>query len=160
MLSIFSLLIGYFCIFFRVFLSPLPIFFRDFLVWIFFFKSLLTLLQHCFCFTFWFFGSKAGGISAPDEELNPNSLYWKVLDRQGIPSLPFFKLSYLQAFFLLLFCCECYLYTLFWCPSLIRYMIWKYFFPFCGWSFPSLDSILWRTIALWVPAVPQDLGKH
>ena len=31
----------------------------------FIFKSLLNLLQHCFCFMFWFFGPEACGILVP-----------------------------------------------------------------------------------------------
>ena len=36
-----------------------------------FFKSLLNLLQHCFCFMFWFFGLKACGILAPRPGIDP-----------------------------------------------------------------------------------------
>ena len=36
-----------------------------------FLSSLLTLLQHCFCFMFWFFGQEACGISAPWPETEP-----------------------------------------------------------------------------------------
>ena len=34
-------------------------------------KSLLTLLQFCFCFVFWFFGGKASGILAPWPGIEP-----------------------------------------------------------------------------------------
>ena len=43
-------------------------FFKDFFMWITFWmslKSLLNLLQHCFCFTFWFWGQEACGLLAP-----------------------------------------------------------------------------------------------
>ena len=36
-----------------------------------FLKSLLNLLQYCFCFMFWFFGHKACGILAPRPEIEP-----------------------------------------------------------------------------------------
>ena len=36
-----------------------------------FFKSLLNLLQYCFCFMFWFFGHKACGILSPQPEVEP-----------------------------------------------------------------------------------------
>ena len=32
----------------------------------------LSLLQHCFCFRFWFFGHEACGILVPDEGSNPH----------------------------------------------------------------------------------------
>ena len=38
----------------------------------FFFKSLLNLLQCCFCFMFWFFGPKACGILAPWPGMEPS----------------------------------------------------------------------------------------
>ena len=34
-------------------------------------KSLLNLLQYCFCFMFWFFGPKACGILAPQPGIEP-----------------------------------------------------------------------------------------
>ena len=37
----------------------------------FFFKSLLSLLQYCFCFMFWFFGREACGILAPQPGIKP-----------------------------------------------------------------------------------------
>ena len=40
---------------------------------IFFFKSLLNLLQYCFCFMFWFFGTMACGILVPEPEIQPVS---------------------------------------------------------------------------------------
>ena len=40
-------------------------------IW-FFLKSLLNLLQHCFCFMFWFFGLKAWGILAPRPRIKPS----------------------------------------------------------------------------------------
>ena len=43
----------------------------------FFFKSLLNLLQHYFCFLFVFFGLEACGILVPDQGLNPHALHWK-----------------------------------------------------------------------------------
>ena len=36
-------------------------------------KSLLNLLQYCFCFTFWFFGPEACGILAPRPGIEPAS---------------------------------------------------------------------------------------
>ena len=36
-----------------------------------FFKSLLNLLQYCFCFMFWFFGHEACGIFAPQPGIEP-----------------------------------------------------------------------------------------
>ena len=50
-----------------------------FLRWIFFFKSLLNLLQHCFCFMFcfFFFGCEACGLSAPCIGIKPHPLHWK-----------------------------------------------------------------------------------
>ena len=46
-----------------------------FCVWIiyFFFKSLLNLLQYCFCFVFWFFDPEACGILAPQPGIEPES---------------------------------------------------------------------------------------
>ena len=41
-----------------------------FLMWTIF-KSLLNLLQYCFCFMFWFFGHEAGGILAPTPGIEP-----------------------------------------------------------------------------------------
>ena len=46
---------------------PLGIFF---LMWTIL-KSLLNLLQYCFCFMFWFFGHEACGISAPQPGIEP-----------------------------------------------------------------------------------------
>ena len=40
-------------------------------MWTIFLKSLLNLLQHCFCFMFWFFGLKAWGILAPWPRIKP-----------------------------------------------------------------------------------------
>ena len=37
----------------------------------FFLKSLLNLLQYCFCFVFWFFGREACGILAPQSGVEP-----------------------------------------------------------------------------------------
>ena len=52
-----------------------------YLKFFFFFKSLLNLLQHRFCFMFWFFSHKACGISAPQPEikLRPPALEGEVL---------------------------------------------------------------------------------
>ena len=36
-----------------------------------FLKSLLSLLQYCFCFMFWFFGCKLHGILAPKPRIEP-----------------------------------------------------------------------------------------
>ena len=38
---------------------------------LFFLKSLLNLLQYCFCFMFWFFGHEACGILAPWTGIEP-----------------------------------------------------------------------------------------
>ena len=42
-----------------------------------FLKSLLSLLQHCFCFMFWFFGQEAYGIQAPQPGIEPAPPHWK-----------------------------------------------------------------------------------
>ena len=42
-----------------------------FLKWGPFLKSLLTLLQHCFCFMFWFLGQEACGILVPRPGIEP-----------------------------------------------------------------------------------------
>ena len=34
-------------------------------------KSLLNLLQHCFCFMFWLFGQKACGMLGPQPGIKP-----------------------------------------------------------------------------------------
>lgn len=39
-----------------------------------FWKSLLNLLQHCFCFLIWFFGHKVFGILAPRPRIKPTRL--------------------------------------------------------------------------------------
>ena len=46
-----------------------------------FLKSLLNMLQYCFCFMFWFFGPEACGILAPQPgiELVPPALEGEVL---------------------------------------------------------------------------------
>ena len=51
-----------------------------------FLKSLLNLLQYCFCFTFWFFGCEACGILVhqPGIEPSPSALEDKVLTT-GLP---------------------------------------------------------------------------
>ena len=62
--------------------GPLPIFFLRFLFWWGqFLKSLLNLLQYCFCFMFWFFGFQSCGILAlwPGIELAPPALEGEVL---------------------------------------------------------------------------------
>ena len=43
-----------------------------------FWKSLLNLLQCCFCFMFSFFGHKAGGILASEPRIEPIPLHWNV----------------------------------------------------------------------------------
>ena len=61
-----------------------------------FLKSLLNLLQHCFCFMLWFFGCKTCGILAPwpGIEPAPPALEGEVLTT-GPPekSLDFFKIK-------------------------------------------------------------------
>ena len=42
-----------------------------FLMWTIFLKSLLNLLQYCFCFMFCFFGREACGILAPQPGIEP-----------------------------------------------------------------------------------------
>ena len=50
-------------------------------MWGIFLKSLLNLLQYCFCFMFWFYGQEACGILAaqPGTEPLPSALESKVL---------------------------------------------------------------------------------
>ena len=44
-----------------------------------FLKSLLTLLQYCFCFMFWvFLAARHVGSYLPDQGANPHPLHWKV----------------------------------------------------------------------------------
>ena len=55
-------------------LGPEP---EDIFFLLFFFeflKSVLNLLQYCFCCVFWFFGPQACGILAPQPETKPTSL--------------------------------------------------------------------------------------
>ena len=40
-------------------------------------KSLLNLLQYCFCFMLWFFGRNACGILASQPEIEPTPVHWK-----------------------------------------------------------------------------------
>ena len=49
------------CIIFKMFFKYRPLF-----------KSLLNLLQYCFCFLFWFLGPKACGIIAPQPGIKPD----------------------------------------------------------------------------------------
>ena len=57
------------------------------------FKSLLNLLQYCFCFMFWFFNSESCGILALQPGFEPATLHWKVkshpLGHQGHPQYYF-----------------------------------------------------------------------
>ena len=53
--------VGLFHFFFKIF----------FLMWTIFLKSLLNVLQYCFCFMFWFFGREACGILAPRPGTEP-----------------------------------------------------------------------------------------
>ena len=46
-------------------------FFKNFLMWVIFIKSLFNLLHYCFYFMFWFSGPKACGIIAPQPEMEP-----------------------------------------------------------------------------------------
>ena len=50
-----------------------------------FLKSMLNLLQHCFCFMLWFFGQEACGISAPWPGTEPQPLHWKAKFNPGLP---------------------------------------------------------------------------
>ena len=56
-------------------------FFKFFLMWTIFKKSLLNVLQYCFCFMFCFFGHEACGVLAPwpGIEPTPPALEGKVL---------------------------------------------------------------------------------
>ena len=58
-----------------------------------FFKSLLNVLQYCFCFMFWFFGCEACGISAPQPGMEPTppALEVKVLTTGPPGSLCFYS---------------------------------------------------------------------
>ena len=49
------------------------LFFKVFLMWTIFLKSLLNFLQYCFCFMFQFFGQEACGILAPSPGIEPIS---------------------------------------------------------------------------------------
>ena len=55
------------CLFCAFFLTLVLVLFLSFFV----LKSLLHLLQYCFCFMFWFFGHKACGILAPWPGIKP-----------------------------------------------------------------------------------------
>ena len=58
-------------------------FFKNFFFWCGpFLKSLLNLLQYCFCLMFWFFGREACGMLAPQPELNPSF----ALEGEGLTS--------------------------------------------------------------------------
>ena len=62
-------------------ISEWPCWFKCRVVFFFFepfWKSLLNLLQCCFCFMFSFFGHKASGILASKPRIEPIPLYWKV----------------------------------------------------------------------------------
>ena len=54
-----------------------------------FLKSLLNLLQYCFCFMLCLFGRKACGLLAPQPGVEPAPPHWKAkckpLDHQGSP---------------------------------------------------------------------------
>ena len=54
------------------------IFFKDFFDVEPFLKSLLNLLQYCFCFMFWFFGHNTCGILAPWPGIELQLLHWKI----------------------------------------------------------------------------------
>ena len=43
-----------------------------------FLKSLLNLLEYCFCFALWFSGQGAHGILASKPGIKPYPLHWKV----------------------------------------------------------------------------------
>ena len=61
---------------------------RSFLSFFFFLKSLLNLLQYCFCFMFWFFGCKASGDWTPVPCIGRRSLnHWTTRE---IPSTSFY----------------------------------------------------------------------
>ena len=40
-------------------------------MWTIFFKSLLNLLQYCFCFMFWLFGRETCGVLDPQPGIEP-----------------------------------------------------------------------------------------
>ena len=69
------------------FISPSPIFYA-------FLKSLLNLLQYCFCFMFWLFGHKAGGILGPqwEIELSPSAIGRRSLNNWTAKEVPTFML--------------------------------------------------------------------
>ena len=50
-----------------------------------FLKSLLNMLQYCFCFMFWFFGCKACVVLAPQPEIEsvPHVLEGEVLSNES-----------------------------------------------------------------------------
>ena len=58
---------------------------------LFFFKSLLNLLQYCFCFMFcfgfffFFFAARHVGSWLPNQGLNLHPLHWKAMNHQGNP---------------------------------------------------------------------------
>ena len=57
--------------FFRCYTNFILFYFKTFFDVDHFLKSLLNLLQYCFCFTFWFFGHEACGILAPWPGVKP-----------------------------------------------------------------------------------------
>ena len=63
-------------------------FFKNFLMWAIFKKSVLNLLQYCFCFVLIFFGCEAYGILAPSPGIEPSApaLEGKILTT-GLPGM-------------------------------------------------------------------------
>ena len=79
-----------------------------------FLKSLLTLLQHCSCFMFWFFGPKACGILAPQPGSEPTLPALKVESlNTGPVGKSFFCIKY----------CYCSLLLFFWLPGLSVFIL-------------------------------------
>ena len=102
------------------------------------FKSLLNLLQHCFCF-----GSDACGILAPQPGIQPIPLalevkvnHWKTTGKPGKSLLP----TLTKLFVCLLFTSKSYIYK-----SLTRDMVWYVCSHSVGFSFYFLLDIIWST---------------
>ena len=85
-----------------------------------FFKSLLNLLQYCFCFMFWFLGFKAYGILAPWPKIKPSTpeLEDEVLTT-GQPGKSI-KLKFWENIFII---------------------IYTVFFSYCSWGSTGLEKV-------------------
>ena len=70
---------GFPCVFCWCYIYFIYLFiFKDFLGCGLLLKSLLNLLQYCFCIMFWFFGQETRGLLALPPGLEPVPLHWKV----------------------------------------------------------------------------------